>query len=314
MSRGNTNTIKGFFLLLVFLSHFKGYVKLNGSLDMHYFIVNRYMGQLIVAMFLFYSGYGVLESLKRKKGYVDTMPKNRILKTIFNFDLAIILYVIVNHILGRVFDKKVILLSFLGWEGIGNSNWYIFAIVILYAITWISFKAFEDKHFAGILATTVLSVFFILFMSRHKQAYWYDTVLCYVAGMWFSYYKKQIEEFVVSNKASYWFLVIAVGVCYFNSYPYRTEIVGAQFWAVSFALLIVLLTMKVSFNNKMLAWVGENLFGLYILQRIPMLMLRHYGLAAYNPYVYFGVSLIVCLVIGYGFNKFCGWSYKKIAK
>lgn len=305
MSRNNTNTIKGFFLIYVFFRHFNTYVKFNSPIDQHFLWLNREMGQLLVAMFLFYSGYGILESLKRKKGYVDTMPKNRIAKTIFNFDLAVLLFVIMNLILGRAYSMKMILLSFVGWEGIGNSNWYIFAIVILYVITWISFKAFGEKHFAGTVAATILSVFFILIMSRHKMGYWYNTVLCYVAGMWFSYYRKKIEDFVTENNASYWFLVLVSGLWFINSYQYRSEIMWYQFWAVSFACLVVLFTMKISFNNKVLAWAGENLFGLYILQRIPMIALKHYGFNTYNPYFYLGASLVICIIIGYAFNKLC---------
>lgn len=66
-----TNSIKGIFILLVFLSHARNYISayaeysqnpLNGIYD----IFQNHLGQGVVIMFLFYSGYGVMESIKRK--------------------------------------------------------------------------------------------------------------------------------------------------------------------------------------------------------------------------------------------------------
>ena len=43
------------------------------------------MGQLVVVMFLFYSGYGIGESYKKKGvNYVQQMPVHRILTTLLN--------------------------------------------------------------------------------------------------------------------------------------------------------------------------------------------------------------------------------------
>ena len=48
---------------------------------------------LMVTMFLFYSGYGVFESIKKKKEkYINTIPKRRFLKTLINFAIFYIFY------------------------------------------------------------------------------------------------------------------------------------------------------------------------------------------------------------------------------
>jgi len=90
------------------------------------------MDQLVVCMFLFYSGYGIMESFKIKENYVNQLPKNRIFKTLFNFDFAVLiymlLYVFFQH---KEIGLKKVLLSFIGWESFGNSNWYIFSIFVL---------------------------------------------------------------------------------------------------------------------------------------------------------------------------------------
>ena len=65
LSKNDTLPIKGFFVALVLFRHVRDYITLsNNVLDTSFSIVESSMGQLIVAMFLFYSGYGIYESYK----------------------------------------------------------------------------------------------------------------------------------------------------------------------------------------------------------------------------------------------------------
>ena len=62
-----TTCINGVFILLVFMSHFNSYVRYTVSSDIFYakVLVGK-IGQLMVTTFLFYSGFGVMESIKAK--------------------------------------------------------------------------------------------------------------------------------------------------------------------------------------------------------------------------------------------------------
>ena len=82
LEREQTNSIKGLFILFVFLRHSLQYVVRNGYRfnsfgDSIVLFTNGMLGQLIVVMFLFYSGYGVMEAIKNKGGvYIEKMPRN----------------------------------------------------------------------------------------------------------------------------------------------------------------------------------------------------------------------------------------------
>ncbi len=65
-SRKQTSTINGIFSLLIFLSHASQYTVLGGALDNPYLAMRKYLGQIVVASFLFYSGYGMMESINKK--------------------------------------------------------------------------------------------------------------------------------------------------------------------------------------------------------------------------------------------------------
>ena len=146
ISKEQCNCIKGFFIVVVFCRHIAPYLVDAGydfsifgdSLFRH---IDGRIGQLLVAMFLFYSGYGVMESIKKKgSNYLDNIPKRRLMPTLANFDVAIVLFLIVDLCLGIHYDTKDVLLSFIGWKSVGNSNWYIFVILCCYLSTYITFK------------------------------------------------------------------------------------------------------------------------------------------------------------------------------
>ena len=71
MSVDKTMAIKGIFIIIVFFSHFNSYATFRSALDLAYLEDFSKIGQRMVAMFMFYSGYGVMESVKKKNmGYV----------------------------------------------------------------------------------------------------------------------------------------------------------------------------------------------------------------------------------------------------
>jgi len=75
LSHKNTVLVNGVFVILVYLSHSSAKVELSHSLDTFYLLFKQHLLQLVVVTFLFYSGYGMCESMKRKKGYVTQIFK-----------------------------------------------------------------------------------------------------------------------------------------------------------------------------------------------------------------------------------------------
>ena len=200
LSKETTSSIKGLFVLIVFYSHISGYV----TFSQNSFLMNKlslFLGQLMVTMFLFYSGYGVFVSLKKKgKEYLDDFPKNRILKTYLQFFIVVALFLIVNLFLNKKLKLFNVFLSFLGWDSLGNSNWYIFIIILLYLFTYLSFKIFSKSYEKSVISVWLFTLLFLIIIKNFRPTYWYDTILCYPLGLSFGYYQKRIESFLKNNK------------------------------------------------------------------------------------------------------------------
>ncbi len=122
--------------------------------------------------------------------------------------------------------------------------------------------------------------------------------------MFFSYYKKSIFN-VLKNNANYILIgilaIIIMLTLRLQGYSFLMYVI----YALTFTLLMVLVTLKVNIGNKMLYFLGKNTFNIYILQRISYLIYDRVGLLQYNIYYYFLASLITTLVLVIIFDKLC---------
>ncbi len=319
MSMEKTTAIKGIFIIMVFFSHFNTYVDFTSAGDIAYYENYKLIGQRMVTLFMFYSGYGVMESIKKKNmHYVHKMPVNRVLGTLFRFDIAVLLFLIVQLLIGTDLNTKQIILAFTSWREIGNSNWYIFAIIVCYALTFISFEIFRDKGkyiFGAVLLTTLLVVYVAVFhFMQLRPTRYYNTVLCYAIGLFFSLFKDKFDK-LFGNNSTIWALTLFASVIITQvAYAHRKNFIVSEISMFTFTIAVVLFTMHVSLNNKVIHWFGEHLFSVYMLQRLPMIVLKKAGLAQYNIYIYFIACFIITVIIAYAFDKLVNPLWAMIAK
>lgn len=319
----DTTAIKGLFAIIIFMSHIRGYMEINSSLgNLVVFLLNC-IGQLMVVMFLFYSGYGLFYGYNNKENYYHSIPTRRIFKTWFNFSVSIMLYHLLNMAFSvRVYSVKVLLLSFLGWESIGNSNWFVFDILVLYFLTYLSFFIAEkfclckkNKNIVAITTLMVLSIVFIFFLILYKKhaSWWYNTVFSYFFGGIYYLLKENIDKALVSKKRSIIvILFILFGFILTYKIGYKLSYtLSSNLCACYFACIIVLLTMKYDFKNKLLLWIGKYSFYTYIYMRIPMNIMARYGINS-NKFIFITVSLLVTVTLSIVMKKVSDTLYKTI--
>lgn len=303
MSRERTTSIKGIFAVIIVFSHMKSYLDTSGMFDSIFAKILWLIGQFMVTMFFFYSGYGILEAVKKRSDYFKGFFKNRFLKTLLHFDLAVLLFFALNLALGIPMTLKKTLLSFTGWESIGNSNWFVFCTLALYLLTLLAFSIFRKSKWGAAIFTTVLTCGLIVALAIFKQSYWYNTLLCYPLGMFYSLLRDKIDALFAKRKWCYhvslWLcIILTAGLP--AAYSYFNIGINYQIlyiiMACTFTLAIVLASMKISANNKILYWLGVNSFSIYILQRLPMITLRHFGLDD-NNLIFSLIAIAVTMII-----------------
>lgn len=302
LSKETTTTINGFFVGLILFSHFNSYVTLNHNLDTVYLKIMIYIGQLMVTSFLFYSGYGIFESIKNKPNYMKTFFKRRFLKLFLSFSFIILLYIIVNALLGKFYSIKTIILSFIGIKSIGNSNWFIFATFCLYIIVMISFKLFKKNNQAALLLCILGSLIYIILLRIFKfEEHWYNTILCFNLGMYISYYKANILSFL-KNKYNYYLLFIIISIIFVICHRHTYNYIVYELYSLIFVSIILLVSLKIKITNSILYFLGKNTFNIYVLQRMVYMILNKIPYFQSNIYIYFIVSIIIIVALSYILN------------
>lgn len=326
LSHKHTTRINGFFILIVFYAHIRTYMPYVPETDAWMYTVATGLGQLMVALFLFYSGYGIHESIRRKPGYVHTLPRKRIGITWINFAFALLFFLTLDLILGREVTPYQVIFAFLGWTSIGNSAWYIFAILILYLLTYLTYTltaritstpvdtpatATTTPTAASATATTALPIalMFLVTIAFSLTMWWakdgiatysYNTVLCYPLGMAWSAYRTPIENALRRPRPwPTWLLLFAASTLAFailRAYS-GTHYLIFQLAALAYCLLALLITTIIHINSPILEWFGKNLFWIYVLQRLPMIAFTHIGLAENHRALFVTLTLLSTIAL-----------------
>ena len=303
MSLSATTAIKGVFAIIILLAHLRQYISLGASIpDRAFGFTMRYLEQLMVAAYFFYSGFGIAESAKRKEGYVQGFFKKRFLKTLLHFDLAVLQFLILQTLLGQHFETSRYFYCWIGWEDLGNSAWFIFAILAMYLISYAALLlkdrfAKPDLFLACSVTALTAGLWLFLYLSKKPEYWWYDTLAVFPAGVWYSLLKDRVDGLSLPARIGLTTFMVA-GFALWRHFigidPY-----GAC--AILFILALTAVTTFVKVDNKVLQWLGKHCFSIYILQRLPMIVLGRTSLV-HQPVVFTAITLVCALLLAWAFT------------
>lgn len=311
LSLEKSNSIKGIFVIFVFFRHYAQYVTLDSAWDKGFSLVNIALGQMIVVAFLFYSGYGVMCSIDKKGiSYVKSIPLQRAAKVWIHYGIAVVLFLIVNVLLGRTISARKFIRTLVCWDAIGNSTWYILAIIISYLLAYISFRFCIGKKKQGAVLLTVLTIFAICILIPVRPGRYYNTLMCFPFGVWWAIYKEEIDTFLKKRKNYGIVLFLCMGITIITNGIRNHNVWIYEAASVTFVCVGVLVTMKLSLNNRFIQYAGNHVFSIFILQRLPMLYLSKTTSLTEWPYLFFGVTFVITFVISYIFD----WCISRLDK
>lgn len=312
-SVAKSNALKGIFVMMVFLSHFQGYIQL-GEEDQISVAIVSFLGQLMVAPFLFFSGFGIMESIRKKgNGYVKKIPVQRVLKTWTHFVFCVFLFWILNLLLDIPMSVRQMALSLVCWESVGNSTWYIFTMLFLYLFTAVSFLIFRKNAVFATFAVTLLTFVYVLIIRCFQDSWWYNTSLCYSFGMWFALLRDKVEKLVQRSDVFY---CSALLLAFYGFRQLMRIMIYSewfyQFYAMAFVMLVVGVSMKLRLDNPMLQFLGKHTFTIYMLQRLPMCFMQTKELFVNDHITMFVMCFLMTCILAIGFDKFLLWFDKRV--
>lgn len=304
LSKQQTTAVKGIFTALIFCSHVRGYIFLPDCLqDNLYGMALNYLGQLIVAAFFFYSGYGIWLSFKNKPDYEKTFFKNRFLRTWLHFAIAVAIYILVQAFMPVHYSPAQYLFCWIGWESVGNSSWFIFVILCLYLIALAALFIQKKWKNGGIVMTVFLSavLWCMLHFIARKPFWWIDTLAVFPLGMIIAEYKEHVDSFFKNQRAVPYLATSGIGLLFLLWH----RLFGIDLYGILsciFCLLLVAVSTWVQIGNPVLKWLGKNTFTVYIIQRLPMIVFSEWGLNQHR-YLFVLLALIATGLLAEGLSR-----------
>lgn len=290
LSHDMTCAVNGFFILIVVMNHAQSYVPDQAFTwfdELYYSTISR-MGQLMVTSFLLYSGFGVMESIRSKKDYVKQLPYKRVLPFILDVAIALVPFIIVRLFKRRYPTLNDVILALLGRVSFGNSNWYIFAIICMYMLSWVAFKVSrtEKQGLALMLIGTIVYISILWFDNPSlEEARWYDTVFCFPGGMLLSYVLSKTGRELSLRKRL--IPIVVCGLAFLVAFVVKEpRALMFNLRSVAFALIVTLALMNVKLVGRPFVWLGRNLFYLFIYQRLFMILLKPISVFGLLPFLF----------------------------
>lgn len=257
---------------------------------MRYFLVK--WGGVGVAVFFFFSGYGLLHNyIEKGRSYLSDFPSKRIIKVIFPFIGAIIIFQIFrmlfvdNSYPGRITDGEV--------NSILPFSWYVFVVLVLYVFFYLSF-IIRTPLVIGESICCLLTLAFFLFLRYVLcwDEYWYKSLVGFIIGLILKHNENRIKR---TKPAVIILLPFLIFVLSYLIHNYILSI-------VMYTLIVVLPLYIARINSSILLFLGGISYEIYLMQGVPISFLKSQYCFVENDILYI-IGVLAFTIILAGFLK-----------
>lgn len=294
----------GFCALGIMLHHMSQTIYFAGE-DTGILLFMVDVGVCFVGLFFFFSGYGLYTSLRDKPDYLKGFLKKRLPTVIVPFYMCNFVFIAGAAIGGYRFGEGELPAYLTGLTLMNSQMWYIVEIFFLYLLFYLVFKFVKKDGAAclvyGLCVAAMITVSLLLCHDNKTVSggawfygeWWYNATLLIWIGMLFAKFEKPILTFC---RKYYCIVLPIVGIltCFFykktmwalqtkgywyewDGYPGYAEKVQTLAFQLPFILcfvfFVILLTQKIQFKNKILAFVGEISLELYLVHNVFIMYL-----------------------------------------
>ncbi len=309
LSYKNTNCIKGAMALLIMFHHI--YQEVSEAVP-KVFVPMGYIGFITVAVFFFFSGYGLMYGLEHKEGYIERFGK-RFLSIYVPVWIVTIVSVIGFGLLGEKYKWWEYILAFIGTKTI-TGWWFVQTILIFYLLFYVAFSLSKKREWErgiplAIIATgTILYCFIVYLSGAHSSET--ASVFSFLFGLIYSAFYAKITDTLQKNYACKLVLIAVAFVGLFGGRLFLSFI-GVEnevlhmllrnVISIIFILLLICVLHRVDFHNKALEWFGKISFPIYLLHPIIGRIIKNFK--GINPNIYVFLVVVLTIILSYCVTK-----------
>lgn len=156
------------------------------------------LGAIVVGIFFFISGYGLMSSFLRKgDAYFEGFFKKRFAKLLVPFIFVSIVEQVVRSQIVPEYSVMDSFLKFLS-SGFFFVQWFVCVLLLFYVFFYFCFKYVKEIKKAALLLL-LLVVLLSLFYAYNYTEHWWKSNLCFVIGVFYCMYESAITRKLNGN-------------------------------------------------------------------------------------------------------------------
>ena len=266
------NYMRGFLAMAIILNHVSkntsGGILLRGFYN---------IGFLFVAVFFFYSGYGLQKSYMTSTGYKKHFLARRILPILVTYVIFNVMFCVLFKATGKNVSYRNYVKAFRKGRPVVLYSWYIITILLFYIVFWMLMQLCAAHYGMMIIGACIWYVIYTFFCRKMNYGtWWYNSVHLLIVGMFWAVYEEKILAVIQKLYPlltilswglfafSYWYVYI--GPLSERSLKYRVSVIFQVLCALFFVLGVILILLKFTIGNPVLNFLGKISLELYLVQ------------------------------------------------
>ena len=289
-------------------------------------------GYRFVAIFFFYSGFGLIRSFRTKPDYLKTFIKHRLIgRIIVPYYVSILIYGLFRFAMGERLAPSLWILNILGFTMMNNYAWYPVVAAILYAAFYLFFKNIKKHKICFALMTALVLLMGVIFcvnghftwfagpknwwLDRNNPLYqkwwtghnvwwfsgewWVNSAPAFLVGMVVSRYENEIRAWFKKN---YWLKlagVIAIMIGFYLLTCFGLDHFGywTEYSCQGEGILNKFITYFMQIPESM--WLGVTLYVIMMKYHVVNPVAKFFGNLSLETYMMNLIAITVCRVFLY---------------
>lgn len=316
LSEKTTKSVRGICTLVVILHH----LAQKFRTEMLFSMIFTELGFLAVTLFFFYSGYGLMKRYISKANYQKTFLVKRVGSVLVPYGCVILLYWLVDCILGNPHTPLEVLRSLYNGYPIVTDSWYILTIIVFYLFFYLLMRLFKERYAAIAIGSCLWCVaWIVLTRTAGYEVYWYNTAVCICFGIIAAIGEARLLNWLKKHYVVSWIAALAVffpcfGILYLKNPAFPIGLGLRYLCEAAFVAIVLLVTIKFGTKNRIWDFFAGISLEAYLCHRLFMNLLRSQYVYVENDTVWalavIGSTAAAAFVLHKLFGKLNLWVQK----
>lgn len=273
------------------------------------------LGAQCVALFFFFSGYGLMFSYQSKgDAYLKGFVHKRLGRILLPLITAYALYIPIYWFRVGPIDPITILRSLYSPDPFLKFSWYVSEIIILYLLFYACFRfPFSLRKKALLLSTATITMMVMFYVLLGLDIFFICSTPCFILVLWYQLYENKIACVAKPKQLILSAFVLAATLFFFRLdwacqlVPVLTMsrfVFSSLFLvniAVVMAVIIILRNLKYQYISQLLSCksnlsIINSSYELYLCQICGFKLV---GMLNPSPTLYYVCVMLACILIGY---------------